>query len=179
MNGLYFIPILAVVVVGMTTRRVPAFAAKVALVVGLLAIGTGYFVPIGQKSVEENKTVKVSELDAEIADGFAKVADAEAVTYEGTDWIAVTKTKTVNKTIAGDLIHDFHFLGIVFASLVGLMLAIGASAPRAEAWVHQHSGDVDITPWSLAWPVAILLIIFVLTIYWRFADFSILEAVNG
>ena len=45
MNGLYFIPILAVVMVGMLTRRVPPVAAKIALVAGFLIIACGYFVP--------------------------------------------------------------------------------------------------------------------------------------
>lgn len=45
MNGLYFIPIFAVTIVGMTTRRVPALAAKIALVVGFSSIALGYFVP--------------------------------------------------------------------------------------------------------------------------------------
>ncbi len=44
MNGIYFIPIFAVVLVGLLARRVPAVAAKSALVVGLLAIALGYFV---------------------------------------------------------------------------------------------------------------------------------------
>ena len=45
MNGLYFIPILAVVVVGMLTRRVPPIAAKAALVAGFVVIACGYFLP--------------------------------------------------------------------------------------------------------------------------------------
>jgi len=45
MNGIYFIPIFAVVVVGMMTRRVPALAAKLALVAGFTIIAAGYFVP--------------------------------------------------------------------------------------------------------------------------------------
>jgi len=45
MNGLYFIPILAVVVVGMLTRRVPPLAAKIGLVTGFAVIACGYFVP--------------------------------------------------------------------------------------------------------------------------------------
>ncbi|MCA9249281.1 MAG: solute:sodium symporter family transporter, partial [Planctomycetales bacterium] len=44
MNGMYFIPIFSVVVVGMLTKRVPAIAAKVALVVGFAVIAVGYFV---------------------------------------------------------------------------------------------------------------------------------------
>jgi len=45
MNGMYFIPIFAVVLVGMMTRRVPALAAKIGLLVGIGTIAVGYFVP--------------------------------------------------------------------------------------------------------------------------------------
>ncbi len=45
MNGIYFIPIFAVVVVGMLHRRVPSRAAFWALVLGLVLMGTKYFVP--------------------------------------------------------------------------------------------------------------------------------------
>ncbi len=47
MNGLYFIPIFAVVLVGMLSKRIPALAAKVALIVGFGVIAVGYFVPLG------------------------------------------------------------------------------------------------------------------------------------
>ncbi len=45
MNGIYFIPLLAVVLVGMLSRRVPAGAAKWALAGGSLFIAFCYFVP--------------------------------------------------------------------------------------------------------------------------------------
>ena len=45
MNGIYAIPIFAVVLTGMLTRNVPAVAAKVALVAGFIVIACGYFVP--------------------------------------------------------------------------------------------------------------------------------------
>ncbi len=45
MNGIYFIPIFAIVLVGMLARRVPPVAAKVALVGGILVIAAGYFLP--------------------------------------------------------------------------------------------------------------------------------------
>ena len=125
MNGLYFIPIFAVVVVGMLTRRVPALAAKLALVVGFAAIALGYFVP----------------------------ALAEMV----------------------DQFHEFHFLGAVFASLVVMMLVIGRIKPLAEPWTQKYSGDVDLTPWRFAKPVAVFLVVIVLSIYWAFADFSFLS----
>ncbi len=45
MNAIYFIPIFSVVVVGMLHPRVPAPAALWAMVLGLVLIGTKYFVP--------------------------------------------------------------------------------------------------------------------------------------
>jgi solute:Na+ symporter, SSS family len=45
MNAIYFIPIFAVVLVGMLHPRVPSRAAFWALLSGLLVIGTKYFVP--------------------------------------------------------------------------------------------------------------------------------------
>ncbi|MEX1048116.1 MAG: solute:sodium symporter family transporter [Akkermansiaceae bacterium] len=45
MNAIYFIPIFSVVVVGMLHPRVPSRAAFWALVLGLVLIGTKYFIP--------------------------------------------------------------------------------------------------------------------------------------
>jgi solute:Na+ symporter, SSS family len=45
MNAMYFIPLFAVVIVGMLTRRTPAIAAKVGLVVGVVGIAIAYWVP--------------------------------------------------------------------------------------------------------------------------------------
>jgi SSS family solute:Na+ symporter len=46
MNGLYFIPILAVVFCGLISRRMPAISAKVTLIVGPAGIAIVYFVPV-------------------------------------------------------------------------------------------------------------------------------------
>ena len=53
MNGMYFIPIFSVVLVGMLSKRVPPVAAKAALVMGFLAIVVGYFVPPFDKVVAQ------------------------------------------------------------------------------------------------------------------------------
>lgn len=45
MNGMYFIPIFSVVVLGMLNRKVPASAAKFGLLAGFLIILCGYFIP--------------------------------------------------------------------------------------------------------------------------------------
>jgi len=124
MNGLYFIPIFSVVLVGMLSRRVPAIAANIALVLGFSVIALGYFVPILSAGV--------------------------------------------------DKMNGFHFLGAVFAGLILLMLAIGAAMPRSEPWRQQDSGRVDLTPWKPAKLVGAGIVVFVLSVYTYFADFSVL-----
>ncbi|MCE8018069.1 solute:sodium symporter family transporter [Halomonas sp. MCCC 1A17488] len=119
MNAIYFIPILAVVIVGLLTTRVPPMAAKIALVGGCLLIAAGYFVP------PFNKLPLV--------------------------------------------MHEFHFVAGVFVLLVAMMLLIGKLRPRETAWVHEYSGDVDLTPWRGAVPVGLLLVVLVIVIYAAFA----------
>ncbi|WP_417746200.1 solute:sodium symporter family transporter [Rosistilla oblonga] len=124
MNGMYFIPIFAVVLVGMLSRRVPASAAKIALLAGFGIIAIGYFV------------------------------------------------EPFDKIVAS--MHEFHFLGCVFAWLVILMLVIGEIWPRETEFVQEDVGAVDMTPWRFAVPAGLVLIAIVLLIYQRFADFSVL-----
>lgn len=125
MNGMYFIPIFAVVLIGMLTKRVPSLAAKIGLVAGFSAIAIGYFVP------------------------------------------------PFDKVVAS--MHEFHFLGIVFSWLLVLMLVIGEVKPRETEFVQRDVGAVDMTPWKLAKPAGIALIIIVFAIYVTFADFSVLS----
>lgn len=124
MNALYFIPIFSVVLVGMTTRRVPALAAKIALIGGCGVILVGYFVS-----------------------PFDKIVDA---------------------------MHNFQFVGVVFAYLIVIMLVVGELSPRETEWVQFDAKAVDMTPWKHARPAGITLIVIVILIYTIFADFSVL-----
>ena len=124
MNGIYFIPIFSVVLVGMLTRRVPPLAAKLALISGFVVIAAGYFVP-----------------------PLALIVDS---------------------------LNEFHFLGIVFAYLVVLMLIIGELSPLKEEWRQVDVKAVDMTPWAHARKLGAILVLLVLTIYVVFADLSVL-----
>ncbi len=121
MNGIYFIPIFAVVLMGMLNKKTPAIAATVGLLVGLVTITVFYFVP----------------------------SCAAILTNLG--------------------IHDFHFLGIVFALLIGIMLLITAVMPRKEDWHLEATNKIDLTPWKGAKPISIALVIIVIAIYVGFA----------
>ena len=71
--------------------------------------------------------------------------------------------------------HEYHFLGIVFGWLLVLMLVIGEIAPRDTEFVQEDVGAVDMTPWRLAKPAGLVLMVIVLAIYLVFADFSVLD----
>jgi SSS family solute:Na+ symporter len=121
MNGIYFIPIFAVVVVGMLNRRMPAIAGSVGLILGVSIIALGYFLP----------------------------SSISPMALMGT--------------------HEFHFLGVVFALLVIVMLAIGAAKPRPTPWELTSSNTIDMTPWKNAKWASLGLIAIVLAIYIGFA----------
>lgn len=121
MNGIYFIPIFAVVVVGMLNRRVPAVAGTLGLVLGVVVIALGYFLPAA-----------------------------------------------INPVLALG-IHEFHFLGMVFALLIIMMLVIGAVKPRDTPWILISGNTIDMTPWKNAKWASLGLVICVLAIYIGFA----------
>ena len=125
MNGMYFIPLFAVVLVGMLSKRVPAVAAKIALIAGFTIISLGYFAPPFNLIVQS--------------------------------------------------MHEFHFLGAVFAWLVILQLVIGEISPREQEFVQEDVGAVDMTPWVYAKKAGVGLIVSVFLIYVLFADFSVLR----
>ncbi|MFT7514641.1 MAG: SSS family solute:Na+ symporter, partial [Candidatus Omnitrophota bacterium] len=49
-------------------------------------------------------------------------------------------------------IHGFHLLGLVFAILMLFQFVMSVVKPLPQPWVHEHSGDVDLTPWKYAKP---------------------------
>ncbi|MFI4861693.1 MAG: solute:sodium symporter family transporter [Phycisphaerales bacterium JB063] len=190
MNAIYFIPILAVVVVGMTTCRVSGKAANIGIAAGLLLLLGGYFIPVGTTTVEQTTVVVADSEGAQklIDSGAAElrrfesaptlaerqVAQAEGSTAQPTTFAEYRTTQTKTLHIAGDLTNTFHYVAWVFAVIVGLMLVLGEIAPRSEPWVHRDAQAVNLTPWKLAVPAGIGLLVLVFAIYALFADFSVL-----
>jgi SSS family solute:Na+ symporter len=72
-------------------------------------------------------------------------------------------------------IHDFHFIGIVFAILMIFQFVMSKVNPLPRDWEHLHSGEVDLTPWKWAKPLGIGIVAFVVILYLSLADFSVLK----
>jgi SSS family solute:Na+ symporter len=76
-------------------------------------------------------------------------------------------------------LHNFHFIALVLAFTIVLMLVIGLVKPRATDFVQEDVKAVNMTRWKLTYPVGIVLVICVILIYAFFADFTVLDVVSA
>ncbi len=141
-NGCYSIPILTIIIVGYLTKRVPAIAAKIAIVLGAVL----YF--ISQFGIKPM---------------MIKNAVAEANAIGITDEIAIKSVE------AGAYPHFLHVMAILFVMNIIIMLVIGMFKPRSEDFVLPYTKEVDITPFKYVKGVGLAIIIVVVLSYVYFS----------
>ncbi|SFR38817.1 solute:Na+ symporter, SSS family [Robiginitalea myxolifaciens] len=141
-NGIYSIPILTIIVVGYLTKRVPAIAAKVAIVLGSGLYIISQFI-IGPSRVE------------------SALAAAEAA--------GITGETALRQVQADAYPHYLHVMAILFLLNVGIMLLIGKLRPNAQPYELEYTRQVEITPYRYIKPVGIAVIVIVIGIYIAFA----------
>ncbi|MGK0314108.1 MAG: SSS family solute:Na+ symporter [Saprospiraceae bacterium] len=141
-NGCYSIPILTIIVVGFFTKYVPAKAAKVGLVLGVVLYCISQF---GLKPWFES-----SALAQAAADGIT-----------GEDALAGVKKMAYP--------HFLHVMAFLFVLNSMIMLAIGKMNPRETAFEQKYTEQVDIEPWPLVKPVGIAVCVIVILIYVYFS----------
>lgn len=142
-NGIYSIPILTIIVVGYSTKRVPAVAAKIGLLSGsLLYILSQFFL----------KPHYVSQaLEAAKAQGITDPAALGVIESQGYFGL-----------------HYLDVMAILFVMNVLIMLLIGKLYPRKEAFVQEYTQQVDIRPWPYTKPIGALIVLLVAGIYFYF-----------
>ncbi len=136
--GSLSVPILAVVVIGILTKKIPALAAKVVLIGGVLMYLFSLLI-LGP-------AMKKSALAAAKAEGVtdaAQLALVEATAYP----------------------HFLHIMGILFVVNIIIMLVIGMIKPKTEAYVPKITEVIDTTPWKYAFAVGALITLLVLSTY--------------
>ena len=141
-NGIYSIPILTIVVVGYTTKRVPAIAAKVGLLSGCLLYCLSQFV---------------------LKDYFVNKAIEEAVSSGVTDTAALALVE------AQAYPHYLDIMAILFVLNIVIMLIIGKLKPREVPFVQEYTKQVDITPWKYVKQAGVLVCLIVVALYVYFA----------
>lgn len=139
--GSLSVPILAVVVIGILTKKVPAIGAKIVLIVGVLMY-LASILYLGPKMI-----------------GTA-MAEAEANGITDAAQLAVIKAEAYP--------HFLHIMGILFVVNVIIMLIVGAIKPKTDIYVPKTTDVIDTTPWKYAWVAGALITALVLSTYFIF-----------
>jgi SSS family solute:Na+ symporter len=137
-NGCYTIPILSIVVIGFTTKYVPAIAAKIGLISGVVLYSISQFL---LKPIFTENALAEAKLNGITSDAELALINAEAYP------------------------HFLHVMAILFAINMIVMLLIGKFYPRTVAYTIEDSGAVNITKWKYASLVGIIIILIVVFTY--------------
>jgi len=141
-NGIYSIPILTIIVVGYTTKYVPAIAAKIGVLSGSILYCISQFL-LKPKYVES----ALAKAKASGITDAAQLADIEATAYP----------------------HFLHMMAILFVLNIIIMLIIGKIMPRKEAYVQEYTKQVEITPWKYVNQASIAVCVIVVAVYVYFS----------
>lgn len=144
-NGCYSIPILTIIVVGFASKYVPALAAKVALISGVLLYSTSQFI------------LKPNQIRAAVARAQES---------------GLTHPEAIAKVEATAYPHFLHIMAILFVINILIMLIIGYFKPRETPFELAYSHAVEIKPWKYVVPVSIAIVAIVIFIYIYFAQFG-------
>lgn len=141
-NGCYSIPILTIIVVGYLTKRVPALAAKIGILSGVILYSVSQFI---LKPVLTGRALEAAKASG-ITDA-AQLKEVETLAYP----------------------HFLHVMAILFVLNVLIMLLIGYLKPRKEPFELPYTKQVDIEPYKFIKPVGLGIVIIVIGIYIYFS----------
>ncbi|WP_435314489.1 solute:sodium symporter family transporter [Cellulophaga fucicola] len=136
--GSLSVPILAVVTMGIISKKVPAIAAKIVLIGGVVMYLVSQFVlsPIfAERALKEAKMYGITNLD--------QLAIIKAEAYP----------------------HFLHIMGILFVINIIIMLLIAKIKPKQEEYIPKVTEEIDIVPWKYAKIIGLIITILVLSTY--------------
>lgn len=139
--GSLSVPILAVVLMGIYTKKVPALGAKIVLTAGVVMYLISQFV--------------ISPI---LVDGALAEAAANGIT--DTKELAIIKAEAYP--------HFLHIMGILFVINVGIMLLVAKIKPKTTPYEPVITQEIDITPWKHALLAGIIITVIVLSTYFIF-----------
>ena len=136
--GSLSVPILAVVIIGILTKKVPALGAKIVLIGGVIMYLFSLLV------LEPSAVSSAMQVAADNG-----ITDAEQ--------LAVIKAEAYP--------HFLHVMGILFVVNTIIMLNVGAIKPKTDVYVPKVTEAIDTTPWKYAWLAGLLITLLVLSTY--------------
>ncbi len=163
--GSLSVPILAVVTIGILTKRVPALGAKIVLTFGVLMYLISQFImkPKFVSTALDKAGLKGSSF-------LNSLTKEETVAYF--EKINITDVSGYLKQIsiieAEAYPHFLHIMGILFIINIAIMLLMGKLYPKKEIYIAKITEEIDVTPWKHAMILGILLTLLVLSTYFIF-----------
>ena len=139
--GSLSVPILAVVLTGIMTKRVPALGAKVVMIGGVLLYLTSLIF---------------------LEPHFRETAVAEAMANGITDIqeLSIIKAKAYP--------HYLHVMGILFVFNIAVMLVFGWLRPKTKITIEKTTDAIEITPWKYAILIGVGISLLVISTYFIF-----------
>lgn len=163
--GSLSVPILAVVTIGILTKKVPALGAKIVLTLGVLMYLVSQF-------IMKPKFIAIALEEA----GIKGSSFLNGLTKEET--IAYFKQMNItdvpahleqlSRIEAEAYPHFLHIMGILFVINIAIMLLTGIIYPKKNIHIEKVTEEIDVTPWKHAIILGILLTILVLSTYFIF-----------
>ncbi len=136
--GSLSVPILAVVLIGIITKKVPAIGAKIVLIGGVIMYLISLLV-LGPNMID----AAMVKAEANGITDMAQLAVIQAEAYP----------------------HFLHIMGILFVVNIIIMLVVGLIKPKTDIYVPKVTEVIDTTPWKYAWIVGGLIVLLVTSTY--------------
>lgn len=142
LNGSYSVPILAIILIGYMTKRVPALAANISIVFGVVVYLVALYVigPMMERAAVES-------------------AKANGVI----DSLALAQVKSEAFP------HFLHVMGIIFVLIVLILLVVGKLKPKTQPYSLKYTHQVNIEPWKYLKPAGLFICSAVVGIYIYFS----------
>ena len=138
--GSLSVPILAVVLVGIISKRVPAIGAKTVLIGGVLMYLISLLV-LGPNSID------------------SAMAEAASNGITDANELAIIKAKAYP--------HFLHIMGILFVVNMVIMALFRYFKPlkQEDIYIPKVTEAIDTTPWKYTKPIGIIIVLLVLSTY--------------
>ncbi|WP_222981978.1 solute:sodium symporter family transporter [Flagellimonas meishanensis] len=140
--GSLSVPILAVVMTGILTKKVPALGAKVVMIGGVLLY-----------------LISLLILEPSFRESAVELAQAQGITDAAQ--LSIIKAEAYP--------HYLHVMGILFVFNILVMLLFGKIKPKKEITKEESTDVIDITPWKYAFVIGAFISILVISTYFVFS----------
>ncbi|MCH2216837.1 MAG: solute:sodium symporter family transporter [Flavobacteriales bacterium] len=190
--GSLSVPILAVVTMGIVTKHIPAIAAKIVLVGGVLiylisllfleptfrtnaldAAAENGIITKTEMIIQKGSSQKLFSQKGKIVDKFeVKALENKKLTAEDLNIIKTKKPEEILAVVKKvDIIkaraypHFLHIMGILFVINIAIMLIIGRVQPQTKPYSPVITKEIDVTPWKYTKTIGLIIVLLVLSTY--------------